>query len=159
MQLLPDRQQLRRTAQLQIYHGVQLYKTFAGKYRSTVRKINKKYRLNKLFTVKYEQKGVIKSRTFYKTSFKRRTTAFNGSCDIEPYSIADVSRTNLTDRLKAEKMRIVWGNGQADYAPCPQPQRPERERELETAHVSPKTQDHCVVSELPQAAASGKSLD
>ena len=119
-----------------------MYKTFAGKYRSTVRKINKKYRLNKLFTVKYEQKGVIKSRTFYKTSFKRRTTAFNGSCDIEPYSIAD-----------------VWGNGQADYAPCPQPQRPERERELETAHVSPKTQDHCVVSELPQAAASGKSLD
>ena len=76
-----------------------MYKTFAGKYRSTVRKINKKYRLNKLFTVKYEQKGVIKSRTFYKTSFKRRTTAFNGSCDIEPYSIADVSRTNLTDRL------------------------------------------------------------
>ena len=136
-----------------------MYKTFAGKYRSTVRKINKKYRLSKLFTVKYEQKGVIKSRTFYKTSFKRRTTAFNGSCDIEPYSIADVSRTNLTDRLKAEKMRIVWGNGQADYAPCPQPQRPERERELETAHVSPKTQDHCVVSELPQAAASGKSLD
>ena len=32
-------------------------------------------------------------------------------------------------------------------------------REAETAHVSPKTQDHCVVSELPQAAASGKSLD
>lgn len=79
-----------------------MYKTFAGKYRSTVRKINKKYRCNKLFTVKYEQKGAIKSRTFYKTSFKRRTTAFNGSCDIEPYSIADVSRTNLTDRLKAE---------------------------------------------------------
>ena len=74
-----------------------MYKTFAGKYRSTVRKINKKYRLNKLFTVKYGQQGVIKSRTFYKTSFKRRTTAFNGSCDIEPYSIADVSRTNLTD--------------------------------------------------------------
>lgn len=84
-----------------------MYKTFAGKYRSTVRKINKKYRLNKLFTVKYEQKGVIKSRTFYKTSFKRRTTAFNGSCDIEPYSIADVSRTNLTDRLKAENANCV----------------------------------------------------
>lgn len=83
-----------------------MYKTFAGKYRSTVRKINKKYRLNKLFTVKYEQQGVIKSRTFYKTSFKRRTTAFNGSCDIEPYSIADVSRTNLTDRLKAEKCEL-----------------------------------------------------
>lgn len=88
-----------------------MYKTFAGKYRSTVRKINKKYRLNKLFTVKYEQKGVIKSRTFYKTSFKRLTTAFNGSCDIEPYSIADVSRTNLTDRLKAEKCELCGATG------------------------------------------------
>lgn len=88
-----------------------MYKTFAGKYRSTVRKINQKYRRNKLFTVKYEQKGVIKSRTFYKTSFKRRTTAFNGSCDIEPYSIADVSRTNLTDRLKAEKCELCGATG------------------------------------------------
>lgn len=88
-----------------------MYKTFAGKYRSTVRKINKKYRLNKLFTVKYEQQGVIKSRTFYKTSFKRRTTAFNGSCDIEPYSIADASRTNLTDRLKAEKCELCGATG------------------------------------------------
>ena len=88
-----------------------MYKTFAGKYRSTVRKINKKYRCNRLFTVKYEQKGVIKSRTFYKTSFKRRTTAFNGSCDIEPYSIADVSRTNLTDRLKAEKCELCGATG------------------------------------------------
>lgn len=88
-----------------------MYKTFAGKYRSTVRKINKKYRYNKLFTVKYDQKGAIKSRTFYKTSFKRRTTAFNGSCDIEPYSIADVSRTNLTDRLKAEKCELCGATG------------------------------------------------
>lgn len=88
-----------------------MYKTFADKYRSTVRKINKKYRYNKLFTVKYEQKGAIKSRTFYKTSFKRRTTAFNGSCDIEPYSIADVSRTNLTDRLKAEKCELCGATG------------------------------------------------
>ena len=88
-----------------------MYKTFAGKYRSTVRKINKKYRYNKLFTVKYEQKGAIKSRTFYKTSFKRRTTAFNGSCDIEPYSIADVSRTYLTDRLKAEKCELCGATG------------------------------------------------
>lgn len=84
-----------------------MYKTFAGKYRSTVRKINKKYRLNKLFTVKYEQQGVIKSRTFYKTSFKRRTTAFNGSCDIEPYSIADVSRTNLTTGSKRKNANCV----------------------------------------------------
>lgn len=136
-----------------------MYKTFAGKYRSTVRKINKKYRLNKLFTVKYEQKGVIKSRTFYKTSFKRRTTAFNGSSRHRTVLYCRREPNQFDGQAQSGKMRIVWGNGQADYAPCPQPQRPERERELETAHVSPKTQDHCVVSELPQAAASGKSLD
>lgn len=136
-----------------------MYKTFAGKYRSTVRKINKKYRLNKLFTVKYEQKGVIKSRTFYKTSFKRRTTAFNGSCDIEPYSIADVSRTNLTDRLKAEKCELCGATGKLIMHHVRNLKDLKGKEKLETAHVSPKTQDHCVVSELPQAAASGKSLD
>ncbi|KAA3094476.1 group II intron reverse transcriptase/maturase, partial [Alistipes onderdonkii] len=36
---------------------------------------------------------------------------FNGSCDIEPYSIADVSRTNLTDRLKAEKCELCGATG------------------------------------------------
>lgn len=136
-----------------------MYKTFAGKYRSTVRKINKKYRLNKLFTVKYEQKGVIKSRTFYKTSFKRRTTAFNGSCDIEPYSIADVSRTNLTDRLKAEKCELCGATGKLIMHHVRNLKDLKGKRELGTAHVGPKAQDHCVVSELPQAAASGESLD
>lgn len=136
-----------------------MYKTFAGKYRSTVRKINKKYRLNKLFTVKYEQQGVIKSRTFYKTSFKRRTTAFNGSCDIEPYSIADVSRTNLTDRLKAEKCELCGATGKLIMHHVRNLKDLKGKRELGTAHVGPKAQDHCVVSELPQAAASGKSLD
>ncbi|WP_273493661.1 reverse transcriptase domain-containing protein [Butyricimonas sp. An62] len=88
-----------------------MYKTFAGKYKSTVRKINKKYRRNKLFTVTYEQKGVIKSRTFYKTSFKRCKTALNQISDLQPHSITDMSRTNLTDRLKAEKCELCGATG------------------------------------------------
>ena len=83
-----------------------MYKTFAGKYKSTMRKINKKYRRDKRFVVEYEQKGVVKSRNFYKASFQRRTTAYDQSCDLQPYSVADVSRTNLTDRLKAEKCEL-----------------------------------------------------
>ncbi len=83
-----------------------MYKTFAGKYKSSVRKINKKYRKDKRFVVEYEQKGVIKTRNFYKASFQRRTTAFDQSCDLQPYSVADVSRTNLTDRLKAERCEL-----------------------------------------------------
>lgn len=88
-----------------------MYKTFANKYKSTVRKINKKYRRNKFFTVTYEQKGVIKSQTFYKTSFKRCKTALNQICDLQPHSITDMSRTNLTDRLKAEKCELCGATG------------------------------------------------
>jgi len=83
-----------------------MYKTFAGKYKSSVRKINKKYRKDKRFVVEYEQNGKIKSRNFYKASFKRRTSAFDPDCDLQPYSIADASRTNLTDRLKAKKCEL-----------------------------------------------------
>ena len=83
-----------------------MYKTFAGKYRTSVRKINKRYRRNKLFTVTYKQKGVVKSRTFYKTNFKRRTTAYSQICDLQPGTITDTSRTSLTDRLKAEKCEL-----------------------------------------------------
>ena len=83
-----------------------MYKTFAGKYKSSVRKINKKYRRNKIFTVRYIAKGVAKERYFYKASFKRSKKAFDQSCDLLPYSIHDISTTNLTDRLKAEKCEL-----------------------------------------------------
>ena len=83
-----------------------MYKTFASKYRSSVRKINKKYRRNGLFTVMYKQKEAIKSRTFYKTSLKRRTTSFEQICDLQPSTITDTSHTSLTDRLKAEKCEL-----------------------------------------------------
>jgi group II intron reverse transcriptase/maturase len=88
-----------------------MYKTFAGKYRSTVSKIQKKYRRNKLFTVKYEQKGIIKSRTFYKTNFKRRKTAFNQSCDLQLNYFPELGGTSLTDRLKAEKCELCGATG------------------------------------------------
>ena len=83
-----------------------MYKTFAGKYKSSVRKINKKYRRNKIFTVRYTAKGTVKERYFYKESFKRSKKAFDQSCDLLPYSIHDISTTNLTDRLKAEKCEL-----------------------------------------------------
>lgn len=136
-----------------------MYKTFAGKYRSTVRKINKKYRLNKLFTVKYEQKGGNQVPNLLQDKFQTPDNGVQRKLRHRTVLYCRREPNQFDGQAQSGKMRIVWGNGQADYAPCPQPQRPERERELETAHVSPKTQDHCVVSELPQAAASGKSLD
>ena len=88
-----------------------MYKTFAGKYKSSVRKINKKYRLDGRFTVKYEQSGVVKQRQFYKASFKRNNTAFDQSCDLHPYSVHDISTTDLIDRLKAEKCELCGATG------------------------------------------------
>jgi hypothetical protein len=83
-----------------------MYKTFADKYKSSVRKINKKYYRDRRFVVEYEQKGTIKTRNFYRASFQRRTMAFDRSCDLQAYSIADVSRTSLTDGFKAENCEL-----------------------------------------------------
>jgi len=50
-----------------------MYKTFAGKYKSKVSKIARKYKQDGLFTVQYQgSKGREKQQTFYNESFSRR---------------------------------------------------------------------------------------
>ncbi len=88
-----------------------MYKTFAGKYRSSVPKIITKYRKEKLFAVKYTQKGKTKFRFFYKESFKRQNTAYNQSCDTLPIVIYITATTSLMDRLKAEKCELCGETG------------------------------------------------
>lgn len=84
-----------------------MYKTFAGKYKSSTRKINKKYRKNGVFTIKYTTKsGAIKERHFYKGDFKRKDPMDEPSMDTTPNSIFVASRTSLIDRLKAEKCEL-----------------------------------------------------
>ena len=52
-----------------------MYKTFAGKYKSKVSKIARKYKQDGLFTVQYQgSKGGEKQQTFYNESFSRRKT-------------------------------------------------------------------------------------
>ena len=52
-----------------------MYKTFAGKYKSKVSKIARKYKQDGLFTVQYQgSKGREKQQTFYNESFSRRKT-------------------------------------------------------------------------------------
>jgi group II intron reverse transcriptase/maturase len=88
-----------------------MYKTFAGKYRSSVPKIIMKHRQDKQFAVKYERKGKIRFRYFYKASFKRQKTAYDQSCDMQPNSMYGTALTSLTDRLKAEKCELCGATG------------------------------------------------
>ncbi|WP_134091275.1 reverse transcriptase domain-containing protein [Olivibacter sp. XZL3] len=84
-----------------------MYKTFAGKYKSSTRKINAKYRTNGKFTVRFTTKsGAVKERYFYDLGFKRKNPMTEAGFDIMPYSIFDAGRTSLIDRLKAEKCEI-----------------------------------------------------
>nr|WP_279063130.1 group II intron reverse transcriptase/maturase [Alistipes finegoldii] len=136
-----------------------MYKTFAGKYRSTVRKINKKVPSQQTVHRKVRAERGNQVPNLLQDKFQTPDNGVQRKLRHRTVLYCRREPNQFDGQAQSGKMRIVWGNGQADYAPCPQPQRPERERELETAHVSPKTQDHCVVSELPQAAASGKSLD
>jgi len=88
-----------------------MYKTFAGKYRTSVSKIARKYKKNKLFTVQYEnKKGQIKQQTFYNESFKRQKPKAGKQIDTIP-SIIHANRTSLIDRLKAEKCEKCGATG------------------------------------------------
>lgn len=84
-----------------------MYKTFAGKYKSSTRKINAKYRTNGKFTVRFTTKsGAVKERYFYDLGFRRKNPMTDAGFDIIPYSIFDAGRTSLIDRLKAEKCEM-----------------------------------------------------
>lgn len=88
-----------------------MYKTFAGKYRSSVSKIIRKHSIDGKFAVKYNYKGNTKSRYFYQACFKRQKTARNLNCDNQPISMFSVASTSLMDRLKAEKCELCGATG------------------------------------------------
>lgn len=79
-----------------------MYKTYAGKYKSCTRKINKKYRKDGLFVVKYETKAGVKERHFYNDGFKRKKPSYDSNCDTMPRTIYTAGRTSLIERLKAK---------------------------------------------------------
>lgn len=79
-----------------------MYKTFASKYQSSVRKILRKYRQNKSFTVHYTAKGMQKTCHFYNEGFKRKINNQNYNPDIPPNIFFTLGRNSLMARLKAE---------------------------------------------------------
>ncbi|SEL14332.1 reverse transcriptase/maturase family protein [Bacteroides thetaiotaomicron] len=83
-----------------------MYKTFAGKYKSCTRKINKKYRTNGKFIVRHMTKAGVKERNFYNGGFKRKKPTYKSECDIIPRTIYTAGRTSLVERLKARDCEL-----------------------------------------------------
>ena len=83
-----------------------MYKTFAGKYKCRTRKINKKYRKNGRFIIKYMTKTGVKERYFYDGGFKRKKPIYESECDIMPRTIYTAGRTSLVERLKARECEL-----------------------------------------------------
>lgn len=107
-----------------------MYKTFANKYRTSVRKIIAKYRYNKDFAVFYEnKKGEKKMRVFFNGSFKRKTTTVS-NCDNLANTICITSVTSLTERLRAGKCELCGSEGDIEIHHVKKTQRPERQKAL-----------------------------
>jgi group II intron reverse transcriptase/maturase len=97
-------------SELNTFHYIMqysMYKTFAGKYRTTVRRICQKYKRNGVFTVGYTVKnGQVKERRLYNEGFKRKRPSYDRSIDRCPNPMPGVSTTSLIDRLKAQKCEL-----------------------------------------------------
>jgi hypothetical protein len=81
-----------------------LYKTFARKYKNSVRQIIRKYSINGEFVVKYETKAGIKTRKLYNQGF-RKVDYPNPLPQVDklPETVIYSNRTSLVKRLLAEK--------------------------------------------------------
>ncbi len=89
-----------------------MYRTFACKYRSTVRKILRQYERNGVFTVSYtSKKGDVRSQSFYKGGYKRKLPTVDVKLD-NAKTVYHSNSTSLIDRLKAEKCEICGATEQ-----------------------------------------------
>lgn len=80
-----------------------MYKTFAGKYKTSVRKILRKYKKDKVFTIHYSnKKGEVRTQTLYNKGFKRCKSMVDAQLD-NITTINYITSTSLIDRLKAQK--------------------------------------------------------
>lgn len=82
-----------------------MYKTFAGKYRTTMSKMINKYKKNNVFTVPYDTKSGKRHCEFYHDGFKRKKQTFM-DVDIMP-AYKQYERPNyLALRLKSGKCEL-----------------------------------------------------
>ncbi len=84
-----------------------LFKTYAAKYRISMKKAFAKFRIGKNFGVRFtDKKGKSKTRLFYHDGFARRPGLKNGTVDNIPRTVMYTSKTSLMDRLAARQCEL-----------------------------------------------------
>lgn len=78
-----------------------MLRTFAGKYRTTARKIKERYTQNGNFTITYTTKRGPKQSVFYNGGYKHRDLALYGAVDVLPAYRRYDHPNSLAARLKA----------------------------------------------------------
>ena len=77
-----------------------MYKTFAGKYRTSMRKIIQKYTKNRVFVITYQGKSGEKSAVFYNQGMRRDTHVSATDPDIIGRARENRNYTSLVQRLR-----------------------------------------------------------
>lgn len=80
-----------------------MIKTYANKYKSTVRKIITKYKINGEFGIQYETKEGPRITYFTEQRMEKNDAIKQPTVDIVENTLIYTGRTNLIDRLLAEK--------------------------------------------------------
>lgn len=80
-----------------------MLKTFAGKYRTRISRILKKYRNGKDFAVEYPKKDGVGKALFYNKGFRRDTKVESGNPDIIARVVENYGHNSLIKRLNASK--------------------------------------------------------
>lgn len=84
-----------------------MFKTFAAKYRTSMKKIIRRLRVGKHFGVQFkDKKGKTKTRLFYKDGFARMSATKSHSVDKIPNTVIYSSKTSLMDRLSARQCEL-----------------------------------------------------
>ena len=89
-----------------------MFKTFATKYRTSMRKIIVRLRIGKNFGVWFtDKKGKQKTRLFYNEGFARKPMQKTAAVDVIPNTVKYSSTTSLMDRLSARQCELCGRTG------------------------------------------------
>ena len=84
-----------------------MFKTYAGKYRTSMRKAISKLRIGKKFGIEYTDKnGRTKTRFFYNDGFARKPMQRKAKLDNIPNTVKYSAKTSLMDRLSARQCEL-----------------------------------------------------
>lgn len=99
----------------QYYYMVRysMFKTLAGKYRTNVSVIKKRYMVNGVFRIPYHTNGGRKYCEFYHDGFKKHSDSYNNVADVMPAYRKYDKRHTIVNRLKAGTCEIC--SEQAEY--------------------------------------------